>query len=65
MVAFMYSHSWIPTVRLNLSKKLIVLHHPGAAGFVMLEMYEAPVAELLAPAWQVLRYDVGMYIYFE
>lgn len=31
----------------------------------MLEMYEASIAELFAPAREVLRDNMGMYIYFE
>ena len=65
MIAFLHAHGRIPTVVLYLPEKLIVLHHPRAAGLVMLQMYEAAVAELLTPARQMLGVDVGMYIYFE
>ena len=65
MVAFLHAHSRVPAVVLYLSEELVILHHPRAAWLVMLQMDEAPIAELLAPARQVLRDDVCMYIYFK
>jgi hypothetical protein len=65
MIAFFHAHCRVPAVILYLSEELIILHHTRAAGLVMLQMYEAPIAKLLTPARQVLRDDVCMYIYFE
>ena len=65
MVALADPDIGVPAVGLDLAKELIVFHHPRAAWFVMLEMDKASIAELLAPARQVLRDNMGMYIYFE
>jgi len=65
MIAVCDPYVGVPAVGLDLAKELIIFHHPGAAGFVMLEMNKTSIAELLAPARQVLRDNMGMYIYFE
>jgi hypothetical protein len=65
MVALIDAYGRVPAVRLYLTKKLIILHHPSAAGLVMLQPYEAAIAELLTPPREVLRHDVRMYIYLE
>jgi hypothetical protein len=46
-------------------EELIVFHHPRTAGLVVLQVDEPAIAELLAPAWQMLRNDMRMYVYFE
>ena len=65
MIALLHTHCGVPAVVLYLSEEFIVFHHPCTARLVMLQMYEATITELLTPARQVLRDDMGMNIYFE
>ena len=65
VVAFLHAHIRVPAVVLDFPEELIIFHHPCAAGLVMLQMDEPAIAELLAPARQVLGYYMCMYIYFE
>lgn len=62
MVTLLYTRLWVPAVVLYLAEELIVLHHTGAAGLVMVQVYKPAVAEFLAPARQVFGNYMGMYI---
>jgi hypothetical protein len=65
VVALVHAHLRVPAVALYLSKELIILHHSSAAGLVMLQMNETSVAEFLAPAREMLRKYMRVYVNLE
>ncbi|RMG22795.1 MAG: hypothetical protein D6732_25390 [Methanobacteriota archaeon] len=64
-ITFFDSFFWIPTVMFYLPEKLIINHHPGTTGMMMLKMNESPVTKLFAPARQTLGDDMCMDVDFE
>ena len=64
-VALLHSPPGIPAVILDFAKKMVILHHPGTAGFVMVQLDKSPVTKLLLPYRHLLRDDMGMNIDFQ
>jgi hypothetical protein len=50
----------IPTIILDLPEELVILHHPGAAWFMMFQMNEAAIAKAFAPTGHFAGHNMGV-----
>jgi len=60
IVHFLHAHAGVPAVLLYLAEYLVALYHARAAGLVVLQPYEFPVAKFLEPVGDMLRHYMGM-----
>jgi hypothetical protein len=65
LFVFFYANVGIPTVFFYLSEKLITTHHFSKTFFVVLQVDEIAITELIAPVRKFLGDDVGVGVYFE
>jgi hypothetical protein len=63
MIALLHTCACIPTVRLDFTKKPVTDRHPGAAGFVMIQLYESSISKLRSEIGNVLGEYVSVNIY--
>jgi hypothetical protein len=60
VIAIPYTSFSIPAIILYLPEELVILHHPGAARFMMFQMNEAAIAKALAPTGHFAGHNMGV-----